>query len=86
MIRFAGYLACVAMTFAVSTEATIIAFDIGPLRGLDGDGGLSQTSYASVNFDANAVDDVWNHMGQTPGATEIAGIQDLEGTQFPSQP
>ncbi|WP_414981723.1 PEP-CTERM sorting domain-containing protein [Congregibacter sp.] len=61
---------------------TIINFDIGPLGGLDNDGGLPQTSYSTVDFDGDGNPDVWNRMGQTPGSTVFGGIQDIVGNEL----
>ena len=74
----AGALLC--STAAV--QATIINFDIGPLGGLDGDGGLSQTSYATVDFNNDGNDDVWNHFGQVAGNADLGGVQDINGNEL----
>jgi hypothetical protein len=53
-----------------TTHAASIAFDIGPLGGLDGDGGLSQTTLSGST---------WNNFGQIAGAVNHGGVQDVDG-------
>jgi hypothetical protein len=77
-------LACACpLTSAVPVQSgTILNFDIGPLGGLDGDGGLPQTSYTSVDYNGDGNADVWNRMGQTPGGVPFGGIQDINGNEL----
>ena len=64
-------LALVVSTWSAS--ATVILFDIGPVGGLDGDGGLSQATYDGS---------VYNRMGQTAGNVDHGGIQDDAGVEL----
>lgn len=74
--------------WACSTNAipiaagTIINFDIGPLGGLDNDGGLPQSVYSTVDYNGDGNDDIWNRMGQTAGSSAFAGIQDIDGNEL----
>lgn len=61
----------------------IVNVDIGPTGGLDGDGGLFQSAYSSVDFDADSQSDVWNHFGQIAGATDFGGLKDIDGAEVP---
>ena len=63
--------------------ALVMNFDVGPLGGLAGDGGLSQTSYTSVDFDGDGSPDVWNNYGQIAGNTPFGGVQDIDGNEVP---
>jgi hypothetical protein len=74
--------------WASSTNATpivagtIMNFDIGPLGGLDNDGGLPQSVYSTVDYNGDGNDDVWNRMGQTAGGSAFTGIQDINGNEL----
>lgn len=49
-----------------------ISFDVGPLGGLDGDGGLTQTTLGGQT---------WNNFGQIAGLVDHGGVQDVNGVE-----
>ncbi|WP_227021248.1 PEP-CTERM sorting domain-containing protein [Oceaniferula marina] len=66
-------LSAITVSFAGTATAATIAFDIGPLGLLDGDGGLDQSTLSDGN--------VWNIFGRVGGGVDLGGVQDTNGNE-----